>query len=99
MSDAVFFALAGFLAAAMVALALVWPQGLGERSPAPFGHAVVSEQLEGPTPPPALPPAFAAAPLSTTETTEAAAHPATAPAPPAPATAPAAEAAKLKGAL
>ena len=96
MSDAVFFALAGFLAAAMVALALVWPQGLGERSPAPFGHAVVSEQLEGPTPPPALPPAFAAAPLSTTE---AAAHPATAPAAPAPATAPAAEAAKLKGAL
>jgi hypothetical protein len=25
-------------AVAMVALALVWPQGSGRRSPAPFGH-------------------------------------------------------------
>lgn len=23
----------------MIALSLVWPQGLGRRSPAPFGHA------------------------------------------------------------
>jgi len=28
------------LAAGLVALALVWPQGEGARSPAPFGHAV-----------------------------------------------------------
>jgi hypothetical protein len=26
------------LAAAMVSLAMVWPQGIGARSPAPFGH-------------------------------------------------------------
>ncbi|HEY2177181.1 MAG TPA: hypothetical protein VGH15_01240 [Caulobacteraceae bacterium] len=26
-------------AVAMIALALVWPQGSGRRSPAPFGHA------------------------------------------------------------
>ncbi len=30
---------AGALAA--IALAMVWPQGLGERSPAPFGHEPV----------------------------------------------------------
>lgn len=48
MSDGVFFALAGLLAAAMIGLALVWPQGLGTRSPGPFGHAPVSE-----SPPPA----------------------------------------------
>ena len=28
-------------ALAAVALALVWPQGLGDRSPAPFGHQPV----------------------------------------------------------
>lgn len=28
-------------AVAAVALALVWPQGLGDRSPAPFGHEPV----------------------------------------------------------
>jgi len=27
-------------AAAIVALALVWPQGAGRPSPAPFGHAM-----------------------------------------------------------
>ncbi|HEY5288974.1 MAG TPA: hypothetical protein VIJ59_02955 [Caulobacteraceae bacterium] len=27
-------------AVALVVLALVWPQGSGRRSPAPFGHAV-----------------------------------------------------------
>jgi len=43
MSDAVFFALAGLVAAVVVALALVWPQGLGARSPGPFGHAVTME--------------------------------------------------------
>lgn len=29
---------------AMIALALVWPQGLGRRSPAPFGHAVAAPE-------------------------------------------------------
>jgi hypothetical protein len=38
MGDRLFFA--GLLLAvmAMIALALAWPQGLGRRSPAPFGH-------------------------------------------------------------
>jgi hypothetical protein len=43
MSDGFFFVLAGFAAAAMIALALVWPQGLGTRSPAPFGHPTDAE--------------------------------------------------------
>ena len=29
------------LSLTVVALALVWPQGLGDRSPAPFGHEPV----------------------------------------------------------
>lgn len=32
--------LLGLAALGMVALALVWPQGTGRRSPAPFGHAL-----------------------------------------------------------
>ena len=39
MSDRLLFSLMGVAAVGMVALALVWPQGLGARSPAPFGHA------------------------------------------------------------
>ncbi len=38
MSDRVFFPLAALIALAMIALSLVWPQGLGAPSPAPFGH-------------------------------------------------------------
>jgi hypothetical protein len=37
------------VAAALVALALVWPQGEGARSPAPFGHPVT--EIELPLPP------------------------------------------------
>lgn len=37
MSDRVFFALAALAAVALIALALVWPQGLGRPSPGPFG--------------------------------------------------------------
>lgn len=37
MSDGVFFVLAGIAAAAMIAIAMVWPQGMGAPSPAPFG--------------------------------------------------------------
>jgi hypothetical protein len=33
-------------AMAAVALALVWPQGLGDRSPAPFGHEPVQRSAE-----------------------------------------------------
>ena len=38
LSDRVFFPVCGALAVLMVALALVWPQGEGARSPWPFGH-------------------------------------------------------------
>ncbi len=49
MSDRLFFPLLGLIAALMIALALVWPQGLGERSPPPFGQAqTASPQAPGP---------------------------------------------------
>jgi len=38
LSDRVFFPACGTLAMLMVALALVWPQGEGARSPWLFGH-------------------------------------------------------------
>ncbi len=38
MSDRIFFSLAALAAVLMVALALVYPQGIGKRSPKPFGH-------------------------------------------------------------
>jgi hypothetical protein len=31
------------IAAGVVALALVWPQGQGSQSPAPFGHPIAAE--------------------------------------------------------
>jgi hypothetical protein len=46
MSDRLFFPLIAALALAMVALAAVWPQGLGARSPGPFGHAPVQQSAE-----------------------------------------------------
>lgn len=47
MSDRIFFSLAALAAILMIALAAVWPQGLGARSPGPFGHTVAQ-----PAPPP-----------------------------------------------
>lgn len=41
MFDRYYLVLLGVGAAAAVALALVWPQGLGDRSPSPFGHEPV----------------------------------------------------------
>jgi hypothetical protein len=38
MLDRLFLPLLALVAAATIGLALVWPQGLGDRSPAPFGH-------------------------------------------------------------
>lgn len=38
MDDRIFFPLIGALALALIALATVWPQGLGNRSPGPFGR-------------------------------------------------------------
>jgi hypothetical protein len=53
MRDRLFFPLLGLLVAGMIALALVWPQGLGRRSPDPFGHPMA--KLVKPTPPPKSP--------------------------------------------
>lgn len=41
MLDRFYMPLLALGAAAAIALALVWPQGLGDRSPAPFGHEPV----------------------------------------------------------
>ncbi len=38
MLDRFYMPALGLAALAAIALALVWPQGLGDRSPAPFGH-------------------------------------------------------------
>jgi hypothetical protein len=38
MLDRLYMPLLGLAALAAIALSLVWPQGLGARSPAPFGH-------------------------------------------------------------
>ncbi len=45
MSDRVFFSLTALVVIAMVALALVAPQGQGRRSPAPFGHETTADAL------------------------------------------------------
>ena len=46
MLDRLYLPLLGAAAVAAVALALVWPQGLGDRSPAPFGHEPVQRSAE-----------------------------------------------------
>lgn len=38
MFDRFYLPLVALASAAAIALALVWPQGLGDRSPGPFGH-------------------------------------------------------------
>lgn len=40
MSDRLFFSAAAAAAAMMLLIAMVWPQGVGARSPPPFGHPV-----------------------------------------------------------
>jgi hypothetical protein len=57
MSDRVFFSVMGLAAGLMIALALVWPQGIGARSPGPFGHAPVKQgpaKVRPKGPPPVL---------------------------------------------
>ena len=61
MSDRVLFSLMGLAAVAMVGFALVWPQGVGARSPGPFGHTPVQQtaaakakRAEAAAPPPVL---------------------------------------------
>ena len=51
MSNPVYFTLAAVIAVALVALGLVSPQGLGAKSPKPFGHALAP--VAPPKPPPA----------------------------------------------
>ena len=46
MFDRFFMPVLGLAALAAVALALVWPQGLGDRSPAPFGHEPVERTAQ-----------------------------------------------------
>jgi hypothetical protein len=41
MLDRLYLPFLGLAAIAAVALAMVWPQGLGDRSPAPFGYTPV----------------------------------------------------------
>ena len=41
MLDRLYLPLLGLAAVAAIALAMVFPQGLGDRSPAPFGHTPV----------------------------------------------------------
>jgi hypothetical protein len=43
MSNRLFFPLIAALALALFALAAVWPQGLGARSPGPFGHTPIQQ--------------------------------------------------------
>ena len=40
MPDGLALSATALLAAGLIALAMVWPQGQGARSPAPFGHPV-----------------------------------------------------------
>ncbi|MFN7263428.1 MAG: hypothetical protein ACK5T5_00690 [Phenylobacterium sp.] len=46
MSDRLFFGGLSLVAAALIALAMVWPQGLGARSPGPFGSVPVQQRPE-----------------------------------------------------
>jgi len=50
MPDSLALSAAAVIAAGLIALALVWPQGQGARSPAPFGHPLAA--IAPPAPPP-----------------------------------------------
>jgi hypothetical protein len=43
MSDRIFLALMSAACVAMIGFAAIWPQGLGARSPGPFGHVPVQQ--------------------------------------------------------
>lgn len=46
MPDRFFMPLMALIAFAMIALAMVWPQGYGARSPAPFGSTPIQQTPE-----------------------------------------------------
>jgi hypothetical protein len=50
MPDAVVFPAIGLIAAGVIALALVWPQGEGAPSPAPFGRPLAPISQPAPAP-------------------------------------------------
>jgi len=54
MPDSFALPTAAVLAAALIALSLVWPQGEGARSPAPFGHPLAVNAQTTPAAPPPL---------------------------------------------
>ncbi len=45
MLDRLFLPALAVLAALMIGFAMIWPQGLGDRSPAPFGHTPVQQTV------------------------------------------------------
>jgi hypothetical protein len=51
MPDSLALSAAAVIAAALIALALVWPQGQGARSPGPFGHPLAAIGQPAPPPP------------------------------------------------
>ena len=65
MNDRVFFSLCALVAIGLIALALVWPQGLGARSPERFGRPLAQPAPLPPgTAPAAKQPATPAATLT-----------------------------------
>ncbi len=54
MPDSLALSATAVVAAGLIALAMVWPQGQGARSPAPFGHPLAA--YEPPAPPPSRTP-------------------------------------------
>ncbi len=52
-NDRVFFLLLGIVVTCAICLALVWPQGMGARSPAPFGGPTTAETTPPEPPAPA----------------------------------------------
>jgi hypothetical protein len=46
MLDRLYMPLLALAALGAIALSLVWPQGLGDRSPGPFGHTPVQQTPE-----------------------------------------------------
>ena len=54
MSDRVFFTVCALIAAGLIALATVWPQGLGARSPGPLARPL-AQPAPAPAPPPGTP--------------------------------------------
>jgi len=46
MRDRLFFSILAGAALVMIALASIWPQGYGARSPGPFGHTPIQQTPE-----------------------------------------------------